>query len=388
MLHGEVTAVEVHPGRARARWPREMRAERARGHCRPARARRERLRPRARRRAVLGARRARAAPRPALARAAAARAAARAAAGGRRAHAARRHDRLRGLHAERRRERGGGRRRRARGRAARRGVAAVRASEAARVPAHAARTATGRAGFFIARLRSRRIGASCPGADWIRTVEVEPSLYAADFANLGAQIEALLRAGCRVFHFDVGDGHFVEPITMGPIVLQSISPLIHRHERRDRRAPDGRAAGEVLRAGRGRRWRQRHVPLRGGRRRRRRRSAPRASTGCRSASPSTRRPSRRTSRRSRATPTSCSAWRSIPATRASRSARRPTSACARLRARAAGRGAHPGRRRRRGRHDVEPLHERGRDAARRGARRSSRTTTSPAPTGGSSQALA
>ena len=62
---------------------------------------------------------------------------------------------------------------------------------------------------------------------WIRTVEVEPSLYAADFAHLGAQIEVLLHAGSRVFHFDVGDGHFVEPITMGPIVLQSIAPLIH-----------------------------------------------------------------------------------------------------------------------------------------------------------------
>jgi ribulose-phosphate 3-epimerase len=63
--------------------------------------------------------------------------------------------------------------------------------------------------------------------DWIRTVEVEPSLYAADFANLGAQIDVLLRAGVRIFHFDVGDGHFVEPITMGPIVLQSISGQIH-----------------------------------------------------------------------------------------------------------------------------------------------------------------
>jgi ribulose-phosphate 3-epimerase len=63
--------------------------------------------------------------------------------------------------------------------------------------------------------------------DWIRTVEIEPSLYAADFANLGDQIDVLLRAGVRVFHFDVGDGHFVEPITMGPIVLQSISEQIH-----------------------------------------------------------------------------------------------------------------------------------------------------------------
>ena len=63
--------------------------------------------------------------------------------------------------------------------------------------------------------------------DWIRTVEIEPSLYAADLANLGEQVDILLRAGARVFHFDVGDGHFVEPITMGPIVLQAIAPLVH-----------------------------------------------------------------------------------------------------------------------------------------------------------------
>ena len=63
--------------------------------------------------------------------------------------------------------------------------------------------------------------------DWIRTIEVEPSLYAADFSRLGEQIEVLLRAEVRVFHFDVGDGHFVPPITIGPIVLQSISPIVH-----------------------------------------------------------------------------------------------------------------------------------------------------------------
>jgi len=63
--------------------------------------------------------------------------------------------------------------------------------------------------------------------EWIRTVEIEPSLYAADFANLGSQIDVLLRTGARVFHVDVGDGHFVEPITVGPIVLQAISPMVH-----------------------------------------------------------------------------------------------------------------------------------------------------------------
>jgi len=69
--------------------------------------------------------------------------------------------------------------------------------------------------------------ACVPWGEWIRGVEVEPSLYGADLAHLGDQVGALLDAGCRVFHFDVGDGHFVEPITMGPIVLQAIAPIVH-----------------------------------------------------------------------------------------------------------------------------------------------------------------
>jgi ribulose-phosphate 3-epimerase len=64
--------------------------------------------------------------------------------------------------------------------------------------------------------------------DWVRTAEIEPSLYAADFSELGEEIEYLLHAGARIFHFDVGDGHFIEPITMGPVVLKSIAPMIHR----------------------------------------------------------------------------------------------------------------------------------------------------------------
>src|SRR5262249_12112580 len=64
--------------------------------------------------------------------------------------------------------------------------------------------------------------------DWMRTVEIEPSLYASDFSRLGEQIQALMIAGVRIFHFDVGDGHFIEPVTIGPIVLASISEQIHR----------------------------------------------------------------------------------------------------------------------------------------------------------------
>jgi hypothetical protein len=65
---------------------------------------------------------------------------------------------------------------------------------------------------------------------WVREIEIEPSLYAGDFLRLGEQIDHLIGAGARVFHFDVGDGHFVEPVTIGPIVLQSVSPLIHKFE--------------------------------------------------------------------------------------------------------------------------------------------------------------
>jgi ribulose-phosphate 3-epimerase len=64
--------------------------------------------------------------------------------------------------------------------------------------------------------------------DWVRGAEIEPSIYAADFSRLGEQMETLMAAGARIFQFDVGDGHFVEPITIGPVVLKSISPLVHR----------------------------------------------------------------------------------------------------------------------------------------------------------------
>jgi ribulose-phosphate 3-epimerase len=64
-------------------------------------------------------------------------------------------------------------------------------------------------------------------SEWTRDFEVEPSLYAADFARLGEQVDELLAAGVRVFHFDVGDGHFIPPITMGPIVLESIASRVH-----------------------------------------------------------------------------------------------------------------------------------------------------------------
>ncbi len=63
-----------------------------------------------------------------------------------------------------------------------------------------------------------------------RGIEIAPSIYAADFSTLGVQLLALLEAGARILHFDIGDGHFVEEITMGPVVLRSIAPLVHKRE--------------------------------------------------------------------------------------------------------------------------------------------------------------
>jgi ribulose-phosphate 3-epimerase len=63
--------------------------------------------------------------------------------------------------------------------------------------------------------------------DWVPGAEIEPSIYAADFSRLGEQLEALLDAGARIFQFDMGDGHFIEPVTIGPVVLDSISELVH-----------------------------------------------------------------------------------------------------------------------------------------------------------------
>ncbi len=64
-------------------------------------------------------------------------------------------------------------------------------------------------------------------AGWVRGAEVEPSIYAANFADLGTQLRGLLTDGARIFHCDVGDGHFIREITIGPVVLASISNLVH-----------------------------------------------------------------------------------------------------------------------------------------------------------------
>jgi len=61
----------------------------------------------------------------------------------------------------------------------------------------------------------------------IRTRRVEPSILAADYARLGEQVATVMDAGARVIHVDVMDGHFVPPITIGPVVLGAIRDQVH-----------------------------------------------------------------------------------------------------------------------------------------------------------------
>ena len=64
----------------------------------------------------------------------------------------------------------------------------------------------------------------------LHDVRVAPSILAADFARLGEQVTTVMDAGARVIHVDVMDGHFVPPISIGPLIVEALRDLVHERD--------------------------------------------------------------------------------------------------------------------------------------------------------------
>src|SRR5215510_8131645 len=85
----------------------------------------------------------------------------------------------------------------------------------------------------------------------MQTPWIAPSILSADFARLGEEVDAVLKAGAQVIHFDVMDNHYVPNLTIGPPICEALrkygvqAPIdVHLMVKPvDRIVPDFAAAG-------------------------------------------------------------------------------------------------------------------------------------------------